>query len=184
MADSARHGTPPPLRSAAVSDLPSRSPGALLPGNPARPDFALDQYLFFVLAQIDHAYAIQMEIALKAAGTDRPGWRVLMTLAEKNPCSVSEIAAYATMKRPTISRVVERMRVAGLVRTAPGRTDSRVTEVYLMPAGRRTLKKLIRVAGREYERALEGIDGDTLATLVETLTRIRGNLSVPADTAD
>lgn len=155
-----------------------------LPGNPARDDFSLDEYLFFLFAQIDHAYAREMEIALKAAGTDRPGWRVLMTLAQKNPCSVSEIAAYATMKRPTISRVVERMRAAGLVRTGRGAADSRVTEVHLLPAGRRTLNKLRKVAGREYQRALAGIDEAELAALIDTLNRIRANLGVPADEAE
>jgi len=147
-----------------------------LPGNPANPDFTLERYPFYLLAQIDSAYARRMEIALKAAGTDRPGWRVLMTLREKDPSGISEIAERATMKRSTISRVVERMRAAGLVHTAPRASDQRITDVCMLPAGARTLERLIEVASVEYERAFAGFETAELEALIATLQRVRANV--------
>ena len=149
---------------------------AVLPGDPSSAGFGLDRYPFYLLAQIDRRFGHAMAIALKKAGTDRPGWRVLMTLQEQNPSSISDIASRATMKRSTISRVVERMRGAGLVRTAPRAADNRVTDVFIEPAGERTLAALVEVASVEYAKAFAGFSAAEVETLVTLLGRVRANL--------
>jgi MarR family transcriptional regulator, organic hydroperoxide resistance regulator len=145
-------------------------------GNPAEPEFSLEEYPFFLLAQVDAAYSDQMAEVLGAIGMNRPQWRVLMSLHQKAPRSMSELATLATMKLSTISRVVDRMRADGLVACAPRERDGRVTEVFLEPAGEAALQEIVRVAGLQYQRAMHGLSEARINALRDTLRHINANL--------
>lgn len=149
---------------------------AIARGNPASPGFRLDDYPFYLIARVDHAYAEQMQQALHRIGMSRPRWRVLLTLREASPRSMSELARITSAKLSTLSRVVERLREDGLVTCAPRAADNRVTEVYLADGGRRALEEVVRVAARQYERALAGVAPAEVAAFVDVLRRIRVNL--------
>ena len=157
-----------------ADDSPPDSPTNL--GNPAHANFALKDYPFFLIAQVDHAYSEQMERALRSISMSRPRWRVLMGLREKNPRSVSELARLATMKLSTISRVVDKLRADGMVSCAPRASDNRVTEVFLEPAGREALESIIRVAGQQYQRAVQGLSESEVQTFVATMRHVQQNL--------
>jgi DNA-binding MarR family transcriptional regulator len=152
------------------------TPGSATTGNPAAGDFRLDDYPFFLIAQVDHGYSDQMAAALRSIRMNRPRWRVLMALRQQSPRSVSELARLATMKLSTISRVVDRLRGEGLISCAPRASDNRVTDVFLEPAGREALGKIISVAAREYQRAIAGLGDAEVEAFVATLRRIRANL--------
>lgn len=145
-------------------------------GDPAAADFDLDHYPFFLIAQIDHAYSLQMESALRSIRMNRPKWRVLMALNQRSPRSVGELAGLATLKLSTISRVVERMRREGLVTCEPRASDNRVTNVLLEEPGRVMLSKIIRVASTQYRRAVAGLADQEIRQCLDLLERIRVNL--------
>ena len=145
-------------------------------GDPAGTEFRLENYPFYLVAQLDHRYADGMEETLRPHGMDRPKWRVLLCLKEKNPSSISEIAQLASMKLSTISRVADRMRTEGLVETAPREKDNRVTEVFITERGRDALDRILRVTSKQYRRAMDGLDGDQVAAFCDTLRHILHNL--------
>ncbi len=145
-------------------------------GDPANPEFHLEDYPFYLIAQVDHKYADDMEAVLRPHGMDRPKWRVLLCLKEKNPSSISEIAQLASMKLSTISRVTDRMRKEDLVQTAPRDRDNRVTDVFITDVGREALERVLRVASNQYRRALEGLTNRQVRQFRETLRHVLGNL--------
>ncbi len=145
--------------------------------NPAAPGFRLEEYPFYLLASVDHAYSQQMEAALRRIAMSRPRWRVLMSLRARDPRSVSELARMASMKLSNISRVVDGLRAEGLVSCAPRANDARVTEVRLEPPGREALEEIVRVAARQYERAVRGLGVGDIDRLNDLLRRIAANLA-------
>ena len=60
------------------------------------------------------------------------------------------------------------------VRRAPAIT--RVTEVFLEPAGREALESIIRVAGQQYQRAVQGLSESEVQTFVATMRHVQQNL--------
>jgi len=159
-----------------MSKPATAAPPASASGDPAAADFSLDAYPFYLLAQVDAAYSEQMEAALRTIGVSRAQWRVLMSLQERAPRSISALAELASAKLSTISRVVERMRAEGLVACAPRAGDGRVTEVYLEPAGERALEEIVRVAGRQYRRAMAELSQTQIDAFRDTLRTINANL--------
>jgi len=145
-------------------------------GDPATTGFRLENYPFYLVAQVDHRYADGMEETLRPHGMDRPKWRVLLCLKEKNPSSIGEIAQLASMKLSTISRVADRMRKDGLVETAPREQDNRVTDVFITERGLEALDRILRVTSKQYQRALDGLDNDQVAVFCDTLRHILTNL--------
>lgn len=158
-------------RKAAASDIDDISAG-----DPANPEFHLEDYPFYLIAQVDHQYANDMEAVLRTHNMDRPKWRVLLCLKEKNPSSISEIAQMASMKLSTISRVTDRMRKEDLVQTAPREGDNRVTDVFITKAGSEALARVLRVASNQYHRALDGLSNEKVSEFRETLRQILHNL--------
>jgi len=166
----------PALRAAAPADNHVKVAERVRVGDPAVVDFDLENYPFFLIAQVDHAYSVQMEAALRSFSMNRSKWRVLMALRQHSPRSVSELADLATMKLSTISRVVDRMRKENLISCAPRTSDNRVTDVYLEDDGREVLTTIISVASRQYQRAVSGLSESEVQQFLELLVRIRVNV--------
>jgi DNA-binding MarR family transcriptional regulator len=129
------------------------------------------------MAHADFKYHEDMDKVLHKLGVSRPIYRVMTVLRERQPTSIGTIADAALIKRPTASRIIDRMIEQGLVTTALNPDDNRVTEVTLTPAGQATLNQLTPVVGRQFARAMEGVSDRDLAHLKNTLQQIVANLS-------
>lgn len=133
-------------------------------------------YPFYLVTRLSSRYYACMEAVLKDIGMDVPRWRVLLILNEIRVASVSEIAAHAVSKLPTMTKTVQRLEKDGLVRTTSRQTDGRVTEVALTARGRQVVAR-VRPKGRlVFKQAFRDIDDQAIATLVTLLERIFANL--------
>lgn len=145
-------------------------------GDPASPDFKLDNYPFYLIDRINHFYGLSMETILRKNRMERVQWQVLQLLRENNPSSISELAARGGIKLSTVSRTVERMRKSDMVSTARRTADRRITEVFLNPAGKQALDRIIRVASQQYRLAMSGHSKLDTRQLRDQLQRILANL--------
>ncbi len=150
--------------------------GSVERGDPLSPHFVLTEYPFYLINRAAASYNASMERALKHVQMDPPRWRVLMVLGYRDPSTISEIADHAAMKLSTITRVVQRLQVDGLVTTSVKPEDNRVTNVHLTPAGGAALANVKRVASRVYQDAFESVSDAELGLLRELLTRLRRNI--------
>lgn len=144
--------------------------------DPASSAFRLADYPFYLLYRVAEVYSDVLERLLKPIGMDRPRWRVLMSLAEHNPASLSLIADMAAMKLPTLQKVVQRMAADGLVATAPRATDARVTEVTMTAAGRRALAEIRQQASRAFALGTGNLSDAELMQFNVLLRRIEADL--------
>jgi len=139
-------------------------------------EFDIEQWPFYWLTRVTGRYLHEMEIALKALGLDIPRWRVLMSLRGDRVLSVSEIADNAIVKLPTMTRIVQRMQIDGLVRCRQSAADGRVTEVELTDAGKYAGQQAWAVADGIYGRTFGKIPAADVAHLNRTLQALNRNL--------
>lgn len=144
--------------------------------DPGEASFTMASSPFYWLGRVVHRYSQDLDSGLKRIGMDVPRWRVLMTLKECEPASVTELAEHGVIKMSTMTKTVQRLQADGLVETAPKPSDGRVTEVRLTSVGRETLASVRMQASRVYRQALEGIDDPQLDALLATLRRMFSNL--------
>lgn len=144
--------------------------------DPRTSEFRLETSPFYLMAHADFRYHLEMESVLTSRGFNKSIYRILTILRETGCSSVTEISDIALIKRPTVSRVVDRMTKLGFVSTAPLASDNRVTEVCITEKGRQTLNELTPIVARQIERATRGISSEELDQLVLTLQKIGANL--------
>jgi len=145
--------------------------------NPANPDFDLFSSPFYLMAHADHKYHEDLDIAIAKFGLGRTIYRILTVLTQRNPMNIKDLSSFALIKRSTVSRAVTRMRMEGWVDTSANAEDSRTVDVRLTPKGQELTQRVMQLATRQLERALDGLDEDEVQRLIGSLQKIVANLS-------
>lgn len=136
---------------------------------------------FYWLARASGRYRGRMEEMLRGTGLDMPRWRVLMTLRQDRVASVSEIAAHSTAKLPTMTKIIQRMELDGLVRRRPRAGQERIMEVVLTDAGEVAGDTAWKCAAEVYDRAFVGMSHAELEQLKSLLQKVAENLKTATD---
>lgn len=135
----------------------------------------VDGYLGYLLGQANHALFKGFEPAVRAAGLTSIEWRVLATLHDSTPLTVSALAHEVLSKQPTVTKLVQRMREQGWVTLQADAADQRCTRVAITVSGQRTVKPLL-----EQAKALEALAIRSFsASEMEALKRLLNKLVRP-----
>lgn len=118
----------------------------------AAPRF-VDSYLGYLLGQANHALYKEFDAHVRAAGLSSIEWRVLATLHDSDPLTVSQLAHEVLAKQPTVTKLVQRMGEQGWVALLADADDQRRTLVTATPAGKRLVRPLVDKA-RAHEAAM------------------------------
>ena len=133
----------------------------------------VDGYLGYLLGQANHALYKEFDSHVRAAGLTSIEWRVLATLHDGEPMTVSQLAHEVLSKQPTVTKLVQRMGEQGWLALQDDPADQRRTLVSVTAAGRRLVKPLVEKA-REHEarllRSLGAAEKVALLKLLEKLT--------------
>ena len=148
-----------------------------LKNRPDAANFILDDYPLYNLNRSAATYTTRMSEALKSIDIDQPRWRILMLLGDQNPSTVSELARRSVTKLSTITRIVIRMEENGYVTRSVCEKDNRVTQVNMTNEGDRILNLLHDIASNIYECAFAGIGNKEIDQFLNTLKKIRANLT-------
>jgi DNA-binding MarR family transcriptional regulator len=119
---------------------------------PARGRF-VDGYLGYLLGQANHALYRDFDRHVRAAGLSSIEWRVLATLHDSPPLTISQLAHEVLSKQPTITKLVQRMCEQGWLALHADPDDQRRTLVSVTSSGRRLVRPLVERA-RAHESAL------------------------------
>jgi DNA-binding MarR family transcriptional regulator len=153
--------------------------------HPAHPEFRLAVSPFYLMAHADFDYHEDMSTVLEKHGVNRSMYRIMTVLREHETANIGFLAERSLTKRNTASRIVERMVSKDLANAFPNPNDSRVTEVVLTQRGKDLLNSLTPIVGRQFQRAIDGIDNEELEQLVLVLQKISSNLSrLPIEAAE
>jgi len=113
----------------------------------------VDNYLGYLLGQANHALYKDFDDQVRAAGLTSIEWRVLATLHDGEPLTVSQLAHEVLSKQPTVTKLVRRMQEQGWLAVQDDPMDQRRTLVSVTAAGRRLVKPLVGKA-RDHESKL------------------------------
>ena len=145
-------------------------------GDPGTPAFQVQKYPFYLLNRLVGRYNGVIDARLRNIGLDIPNWRVLMILGEQSPRGVRDIAEAAVIPLSTMTRIIQRMTVAGLVAVRASAEDARVTEVTLAPFGEAKLAETRQVTAPVFAKVIRGFDQDDFDKLLDLLNRLHDNL--------
>lgn len=132
----------------------------------------VDGYLGYLLGQANHALFKQFEPAVRSAGMSSIEWRVLATLHDSEPLTVSALALDVLSKQPTVTKLVQRMCEQGWVELLGDPADQRRTLVGITPEGRRQVRPLMDKAKRLEVHVLQSLNAAELTALKHLLGKL------------
>lgn len=135
-------------------------------------DRFVDTYLGYLLGQANHALYKDFDAQVRARGLSSIEWRVLATLHDGDPLTVSQLAQEVLSKQPTVTKLVQRMADQGWVALHADAADQRRTLVKVTPAGRRLVKPLVEAAREHEARVLRSLGATEKAALRKLLEKI------------
>jgi DNA-binding MarR family transcriptional regulator len=91
----------------------------------------------------------RLEHALKATGVGLAGWRALRVVYRFGPATMGELADYSLTDRTTLTRIVDDLVEAGLMKRSKPPDDRRKVVMDLTAAGRRAAQKGLDIVSRE-----------------------------------
>ncbi len=143
-------------------------------GSAAAPARFVDGYLGYLLGQANHALYKDFDARVRAAGLSSIEWRVLATLQDSEPLTVSQLALDVLSKQPTVTKLVQRMAEQGWVALQADAADQRRTLVAITAAGRRLVRPLLQQARHHEAQALSALAAPEQAALKALLARLAG----------
>ena len=132
----------------------------------------VDGYLGYLLGQANHALFKDFDGQVRAAGLSSIEWRVLATLHDSDPVTVSQLALEVLSKQPTVTKLVQRMAEQGWVELLADPMDQRRTLVGITAAGRRLVRPLIDKARAHEESVLRALGVSEQTALKRLLAKL------------
>lgn len=137
-------------------------------------DRFVDGYLGYLLGQANHALYKDFDSHVRAAGLSSIEWRVLATLHDGPPLTVSQLAHEVLAKQPTVTKLVQRMADQGWVMLLADPADQRRTLVSASVAGKRLVKPLLEKARAHESQMLRTLAVSEQAALKKLLAKLAG----------
>jgi DNA-binding MarR family transcriptional regulator/ribosomal protein S18 acetylase RimI-like enzyme len=117
-------------------------------------------------------------VAQRAGIAIQPGhYPILAALDEHGPQTIGELVAGMRMSQPAITRNVDRLVNAGLIKVSRGHADRRERIVSLSAAGRRMLELSKREVWPLVEAAVKEVTDDLSGPLLEQVAKIEARLA-------
>jgi DNA-binding MarR family transcriptional regulator len=137
---------------------------------------AVMQRLAQVLSQAEHGVTRRLAGVLEGEGCTVEQWRALVLLSDGVSHSMSEVAEFALLPAPTLTRLIDRMVADNLAyRTADPR-DRRRVMVHITPRGRTVQKRLAERIESSLAVILADADPDDVAQLAALLSDLADRL--------
>ncbi|NGO06697.1 winged helix-turn-helix transcriptional regulator [Streptomyces sp. HC44] len=120
------------------------------------------------LTLVERSVVSRIGEALKAEGATLEEWRVLSFLGDGAGHAMTEIAEFALLSAPTLTKVVDRMVSFNLVLRRVDDTDRRRVLVFASERGNEALKRWTAAVEHEQESIVTAL-GDEETALLRTL---------------
>jgi len=143
---------------------------------PASDSFEFRQFPFYWIVRVSNAYMMKMEKSLKKLNINSTSWRILLILREQGALSVTDIAAHAVVKMPTITKSTYKMQTEGLVQIKTSDNDRRVSIVVLTEKGSKAVSDIINNTKKTFEHIYDGLSSNEIEQLNEVLQKLFINI--------
>lgn len=120
---------------------------------PAATDpLALDRQVCFALAAASRSVIALYRPVLEPLGLTHPQYLVMLALWERSPRRVGDLSDELLLEAATLSPLLRRLEIAGLISRAKDPSDERALAVELTDAGRALRERALAVPGQVVER--------------------------------
>jgi DNA-binding MarR family transcriptional regulator len=136
----------------------------------------LDSYLPYLLNRAGARIATAFGEEVRPLGASLQMWRVLAALREKDGRRMGELSATTSIEVSTLTRLVDQMEKKGMVARRRDPADARAVALFVTAAGRRLTRRIVPIAERYEQVALEGFGAREAATLKAALRRLYANM--------
>lgn len=123
-----------------------------------------------LLTLVERRVVFRLAEALKAEGTTVEEWRVLTMLADGNGHPMTEIAEYASLPAPSLTKLVDRLVSQNLVLRRADEVDRRRVLVFAADRGKQALQRWNAAAEHEYDNVVAALGSEETALLRVLLT--------------
>lgn len=134
----------------------------------------VDGHLGYLLGQASHALYKNFDNHVRRAGLSAIEWRVLATLNDSPPLTVSQLALEVLAKQPTVTKLVQRMADHGWLTLQADPADQRRTLVGASAAGRRLVRPLLEKARAHESEMLRAWADSEQVALKKLLAKLAG----------
>jgi DNA-binding MarR family transcriptional regulator len=129
-------------------------------------------YLGYLLGQANHALYKGFDAQVRQAGLSSIEWRVLATLYDAAPLTVTELTAQVLSKQPTVTKLVQRMAQTGWIELLADAADQRRTLVAITPTGKKQVRPLVVAAQKHEAQVLRAFGAEDVDALKQLLARL------------
>jgi len=128
------------------------------------------QQLAQLLSHAERRMTRELARILEADGCTVEQWRALVLLADEEPHSMSELAEFALLSAPSLTRLIDRMVANNLVYRKVDPRDRRRVLVHLTRRGRARYRQIAEHIEAEQEALLIESDPEHVAQLTALLS--------------
>ena len=155
------------------------SPGAPPPETPRTlGQIGLERFAPYLMNRIMGRYNAELRDALAEQGLTTPKMRTLAVLSVAGGLTVNELSVYAVVEQSTMSRTLDALEAAGLVRRREDEADSRIRRVSLTEAGREAFDRIWPALAEAEAWLFEGVPEEERDRFVSTLRTVLRNVRV------
>jgi DNA-binding MarR family transcriptional regulator len=137
-------------------------------------DRFVDGHLGYLLGQANHALYKNFDSQVRQAGLSPIEWRVLATLHDSPPLTVSQLAHEVLAKQPTVTKLVQRMADQGWLLLQADPADQRRTLVSASAGGRKLVRPLLEKARAHESQMLRALAVSEQTALKKLLAKLAG----------
>ena len=140
-----------------------------------RPFGSLEQEAYLNIVRTAIALDDDLDEVMRLAGITLPQYNVLRILRGAEPTGLcrGELGDRMLTRMPDVTRLLDRMEKAGLVRRARETTDRRQVRTHITPEGRRLLAVHDDAVYEAHAHQLGHLPTGELRTLIALLTKVR-----------
>jgi DNA-binding MarR family transcriptional regulator len=143
-----------------------------------KPSKSLDEEALVSIARTAALFREYIERLLAPHGLSMTQYNVLRILRGAGPKGLcrNEIGQRLISRMPDVSRLLDRMEQAGLVRRVRGTEDRRLVNTRLTEQGRTLVNDLDPIVAKSQSERLAHMTQDQLRTLIDLLSLVRSQL--------
>ena len=137
----------------------------------------LTRALGFLLADVSRLMRRRFDARAREIGLTRAQWRVLTQLRRREGINQTALAEIMEIEPISLGRHIDRLVEKDFVERRADPRDRRAWRLYLKPEVQPVLDRLRTISNVNRKEVLQGIPNEESEALIDTLLRIKGNLT-------
>lgn len=140
-------------------------------------DAYLTRSLGFLLGDVSRLLRMRFDQRARDLDLTRAQWRVLAQLRRRQGINQTALADILDIENITLTRHIDRLELKGLVERQPDPNDRRARTLHLKTKANFVLGEMRSLSEQTREEALAGISPEEAEQLIDTLLKIKDNMS-------